>query len=137
MTTGPGAGVRARAAHAQPRDHVHALAQQRIELGQLEMRGHSDDAASRDLRDVVQRALADEEAVDRVVGESRMHPEDVRQVACGSRSMRQRLLACAAPMAARRLSAVVRLADAALLAEDRDNRHGAQDTPRREPRLLK
>ena len=73
MTTGHGAPAAAR-------HHVHALAQQRVEFGEFEMRRAQHDAAARDLRDLDERPAPHEEAVDRILGEPRLQPENVRQV---------------------------------------------------------
>ena len=96
MTTGPGVAPGRVQRLAQARDHVDALPQQRIELRQLQVRRTQDDAAARDLRDVVERALADEEAVDGIVGGLRMHAEDLRQMALRVEVDGRAAAACAA-----------------------------------------
>ena len=69
----------------EPRDHIYALAEQRIELRELEMRRAEDDAAAGDLRHFVERPLTDEETVDRLVGRA---PHEVLE-----REVHQRALA--------------------------------------------
>ncbi len=86
------------------------------------MRGTDRDAALRDLRDVGERPLADEEAVHGVVGVTLARAEDVRQVGLRIEVDAERPL----PALRDRGEQVERgrgLADAALLVEHRDDRH--------------
>ena len=108
-------------------DDVDALAEQGVDLRQLEMGGTQDDPAARDLGDVGERASAHEKTADRILGEPRLQPEDVRQ-------MRLRIeIDAERPVAALRdrreeIERGRRLADAALLIEHSDHAHAAEDT---------
>ena len=128
ITTGPGTAPRCVQRLPQPGDDVDALAEQRVELGEFEVRRAQHDAAARDLRDIVERPLAHEEAVDRVVGAAAAGRRTRATGApCGSRSMASgRCPRCA--IAGEQVERGRRLADAALLVEDRDDCHGAEDS---------
>src|SRR5665213_2353831 len=108
---------------AQPRDDVDALAEQRVDLRQVEMCRTQHHAALRDAGDLVEWPLADEKAVDRVLGKTRLHAEYVRQVRLRVEVDAQ--WPCAAQRDGRQqVERSGRLADATFLVEYRDDRHG-------------
>ncbi len=106
---------------------VHALAQQRIELRQLQVRRAQDHTTLRELCDVREPALPHEEAVQGVVGEPGLHAEDMRKMALRIEvdAQRPRL---ALGDGGEQVECGRGLADAALLVEDCDDRHAAEDT---------
>ena len=114
----------------QPGHDVDALAEQRVDLRELEVGRTHDDTAARDLRNIGELASAHEKAVDRILRKPRLQSEDVRQV-----RLRVEIDAEGPPAAPgdrrEQIERRGRLADAALLIEDPDHAHDGEDTRER------